>query len=64
MGSTAGRVATGGPLISFGKNVDGSHIGIGQVVQGLGENAGRAIGNIPNTLKQTGSAFVTGLRSK
>ena len=64
VGSTARRVATGGPLISFGKNVDGSHIGIGQVVQGLGENAGRAIGNIPNTLKQTGSAFVTGLRSK
>ena len=63
VGSTAARVATGGPIVSFGKNVDGSHIGIGQVVQGLGENAGRTIRNIPSTFKQTGSAFITGLRN-
>lgn len=36
--SVGARVATGGPVISFGKNVDGSHIGIGQVAQGFKNN--------------------------
>lgn len=35
------RAATGGPLVSFGQNVDGSHIGIGQVASGLGNSARR-----------------------
>ena len=53
-------IAFGESAISFGKNVEGSHIGIGQ---GFRENAGRTINNTPNIFKQTGSAFMTGLRS-
>lgn len=63
IGRAGQRVATGGPLISFGTNVDGSHIGIGQVVQGLGNSAGQAIANAPGVLRGTGEAFRNGLNS-
>ena len=52
--SVAQRVAAGGPLVSFGQNLDGSHIGIGQVAQGLGNSAGRNLNqlrNVRNTFK-------------
>lgn len=39
VGRSVIRVSQGGPLISFGQNVDGSHIGIGQVAEGLGNSA-------------------------
>ena len=60
----AARVANGGPLISFGQNVDGSHIGLGQVVQGAAYNAGRGIGNVPRTAKGMGVSFINGIRGR
>lgn len=45
------RAATGGPIISFGKNVDGSHIGIGQVAQGVKTNVGNAVNTAGNTIR-------------
>jgi len=60
----AARVANGGPLISFGQNVDGSHIGLGQVAQGAAYNAGRGIRNAPRTAKGMGVSFINGIRGR
>lgn len=60
----AERVAKGGPLVSFGKNADGSDIKFGQVLQGLGSNAGNAIRNTPNVLRNTRDAFLGGLHGQ
>ena len=54
------RVANGGPLISFGQNVDGSHIGLGQLAQGAAYNAGRGI----RSVGRTGVSFIRGIRGK
>ena len=61
VGSTtrvAQRAAAGGPLVSFGQNLDGSHIGIGQVVEGLGNSAGRNF----NHIKNVRNSFKNGLQ--
>lgn len=51
------RVATGGPLISFGQNVDGSHIGIGQVAQGIRTSANRTMEHVGNSIRNAPTAI-------
>ena len=58
-----GRAATGGPLISFGQNVDGSHIGIGQVASGIGNSLRNTGTGIKNNVVGAARAVETGVQN-
>ncbi len=63
VGGGAVRAATGRPFISFGKNVDGSDIGIGQVTNGIGNSLRNTATGIRENAVNAGNAFIGGVRN-